>query len=163
MDACLFTRTFAAVYGVKKVNTKTSRQVTTQDPEIFLRVLCYLRTCLRFYLSTLTMSHFKTFTTKGHKGEQNAKNQGFLRVPCALCGLDFGFNLNVTLSNFPAAYSHPQSCRCEALLFLAEAVCLLHGIASSGHPKEHRGRRARSLLATTWLSSYLGLKFVRKC
>ncbi|MDP1546376.1 MAG: transposase [Anaerolineales bacterium] len=39
--------------------------------------------CLKQTDTTLTMSHFKTFTTKstkGHKGEQKAKRESFLRV-----------------------------------------------------------------------------------
>lgn len=53
-------------------------------------------------LPSLTMSHFKTFTTKstkGHKGEQKAKRESFPScyfVPFVVWY--FGFSLNLTLS-----------------------------------------------------------------
>jgi hypothetical protein len=55
---------------------------------------CAVRSCLPVYLSTLTMSHFKTFTTKstkGRKGEQMLKTRVSFVLLRALCGLELWF------------------------------------------------------------------------
>ena len=76
---------------VGKINTAS---IPTRYPDDLQRALKEYQKSV----ANLTMSHFKTFTTKstkGHKGEQNAKNQGFLRVTS--CPLWFRSSVSVLM------------------------------------------------------------------